>query len=420
MKILLFDPWTVGHHINYAEHLARYFLEQGDEVHLATTKPTGEPYGSALAAMRSRLPELNIHVTEMTGKPGSRSPLGYHRTMLKTISRGLALAESSGADVFHHLYLDHSEITLYIATRGRATQASRFATAFKTPSPDRSLSPRGFGHRAHWLGLGRLLASGDLRALFVHSSQIRDEILEGLGRPDLSPRITVVPDPVASPPLMSRQDARKRLGVADAPLMLFFGELRESKGARVLLEALPLLSRDKDWQVLVAGVPTPAGAEAIRRCKLLLDRDDRLLAHLRYIEDEDIDVYFAAADAVILPFLRTHRGTSGILQRAAAATKPVIASDTGDVGMTVRSRELGMLFEPESAASLADAMEDFLADPPALIRSVATSAARYSADSDWRILGSRVRETYLRRASGMQGDDGENVISPPHQSPRRE
>jgi len=66
---------------------------------------------------------------------------------------------------------------------------------------------------------------------------------------------------------------------------------------------------------------------------------------------------FSATDAVLLPYIH-HYGSSGVLSRAAAAGKLVIASDEGLLARRVRDHGLGLLFPTNDVPALQQRMTE--------------------------------------------------------------
>jgi glycosyltransferase involved in cell wall biosynthesis len=89
----------------------------------------------------------------------------------------------------------------------------------------------------------------------------------------------------------------------------------------------------------------------------VLELEKRGLARVinRYVTDKEEELCFAACDAVLLPYVK-HFGSSGVLSRAAAANKFVIASDEGLVAKRVKEKNLGLLFRSEKVESLRESM----------------------------------------------------------------
>jgi glycosyltransferase involved in cell wall biosynthesis len=98
----------------------------------------------------------------------------------------------------------------------------------------------------------------------------------------------------------------------------------------------------------------------------------------RYVANEEVATYFAAADAVALPY-RSATG-SGIAQIAYGAGVPVIATRTGGLEEVVEEGVSGLLVAPEQPAALARAVERFFDEGlgPRLREGVARVRGRYT------------------------------------------
>jgi glycosyltransferase involved in cell wall biosynthesis len=203
----------------------------------------------------------------------------------------------------------------------------------------------------------------------------------------------VVPDPAKEPPQITDEQARAALGLPRSdPILLFFGNGRSDKGPDVLLAALPQIRGS--WVAVFAGERGVVSDAEVEACRRRLDDPGRVITRFGYVTEADADRYFRAADVVILPYRSSFRGTSGILQRAAASGKPVVATDVGDVGRTVREEGLGFAVPPESPSQLAEAIGRFLDDRGQISFEVGPKSLRYARTHDWRILGSRIRTSY--------------------------
>ncbi len=303
------------------------------------------------------------------------------------------------ADVVHFLYLDRSELgllaSLSLQPRPSAIFGTLFWPYFVHEANDNPGIPKGLFHKASAYALGRLLTEGKMTGLFVHSQRIRSLLIGRLGRPAVGNKIFVVPDPAKSMPTLSIADARAELDLPlGLPMILFFGGARPDKGPDILLRALPRLGGD--WLAVFAGEPGIIGNIEADECRSKLPHPDRLVTRFGYVSEEDASRYFGAADVVVLPYRHTFRGTSGVLRRAAASGKPIIASDVGDVGPEVRKAGLGTVITPESPHHLAIALRDFLAAPDSFARGIESRAIEFAQLNDWRVLGRAVRDQYLR------------------------
>ena len=81
--------------------------------------------------------------------------------------------------------------------------------------------------------------------------------------------------------------------------------------------------------------------------------------------------------------------------RAAAAARPVIATDVRDLGVIVRANRLGIVVTAASADALGVGLVSYLGQQERLMRDVAPHALIYARQNSWEVLGAAVRATYL-------------------------
>jgi glycosyltransferase involved in cell wall biosynthesis len=161
---------------------------------------------------------------------------------------------------------------------------------------------------------------------------------------------------------MSQAQARARLGLGfDQRILLFFGQIAPYKGIEYLIEAVATLApRDDRLRVLVAGKVKqgwgPYWQHIKERFSTLAVRE-RAIEHIRFIPDEEIEPYFAAADALVLPY--TYIFQSGVMFMAYSFGLPVIATDVGSLKEYIIEGRTGFVCQPQSAADLATAIERY-------------------------------------------------------------
>ncbi len=99
-----------------------------------------------------------------------------------------------------------------------------------------------------------------------------------------------------------------------------------------------------------------------------------------FVADADLGKYFAAADFVLLTYSASFHSQSGVLNIAARARKPVLASaSAGALIECVKKFELGVTVEPDSAAAVVRGMKQLLATTPA------GRWADYEAAASWSV-----------------------------------
>jgi glycosyltransferase involved in cell wall biosynthesis len=186
---------------------------------------------------------------------------------------------------------------------------------------------------------------------------------------------------------LARVEARAHLGIEpDEPLLLFFGFVRRYKGLRYLLDALGKLSQPP--RLLIAG-EFWEGEVQYRNLIRQLGLERRIVIHNRYIPNEEIEAYFVAADALVLPYLSGSQ--SGVGMIALNYGLPVIATSIGGLAETVKHGETGLIVPPADSAALAAAIERFFRE--GLSESFCAAMSQARARLSWEALIRIIEET---------------------------
>ncbi|MBR3759471.1 MAG: glycosyltransferase family 4 protein [Ruminococcus sp.] len=214
----------------------------------------------------------------------------------------------------------------------------------------------------------------------THSRMDADDLKSILSRPNYE--TTVIPTfNMFKIKDMSREEARKILGIPeDRKIMLFFGFVREYKGLKHIIKAMPdIIAADKDIQLMVVGEFGSDKADYMN----LIEKSrvgDSITVVDGYIPDKEIEKYFAACDLVVLPYESATQ--SGIVQIAYSFEKPVIATDVGGLPEVVLDGKTGYIVPPKNPQALGEAVVKFFRENKAAEFSdnVHAEAYRYSWD----------------------------------------
>ncbi len=138
--------------------------------------------------------------------------------------------------------------------------------------------------------------------------------------------------------------------------LLFFGYVRPYKGLRYLLEAMPLILKEKEVHLVIAGEFWENKEEYLKQVdQLHLKEHITFVDH--YIPKEEVGGYFKQADLVILPYVS---GTqSGIIQLAYHYNTPVLCTNVGGFNEIVLHDKTGFVVPPKNPKALADAILTF-------------------------------------------------------------
>lgn len=384
MDILLVDLWQAGHHLEHLDRTQRLLNSylSGDSVKIAlphSTPRTDEYFDHSDVEYT-----LDRNFKEMVEE--SRAD-----AVVTALQRMFDVVEDCDPDIVHFVELDRIANEFYTVVREHAPETTIVASlngAFfsrdpgpvvarnrltSVPGVDRVVDALGHTNplRTGQYALRRCLERSILDWLFVPTVEARNDVIRLSG--GKSPPIRVVPDPteVWTEEEYSKTTARSDLGLPDDEiLLLFFGEMRREKGVDILLSAMERYPGDPPITLVVAGSraeDTEIEFDAVRR-----NDDVRLITDIRFVPQNDMRSYFVASDGVVLPYRRSfgEARPSGVFQKAAAGSSPVIAPDFGVFGRRVMEYDLGKLFKPGSSASLRDAVGQFARSKGDVVSSV--------------------------------------------------
>ncbi len=138
--------------------------------------------------------------------------------------------------------------------------------------------------------------------------------------------------------------------------LLFFGFIRDYKGLDLLLNAFAdERLRKFPVKLLVAGEYYSSPEPYL---KLIKDNNLEDLIELRtgFIADEEVNLYFSAADMVVQPYKSATQ--SGVTQIGYHFNKPMLVTNVGGLSEIIPDGKIGYVVEPE-IQKIADALVDF-------------------------------------------------------------
>jgi glycosyltransferase involved in cell wall biosynthesis len=238
--------------------------------------------------------------------------------------------------------------------------------------------------------------------IFVHTHKMKSELLEQFGVH--ASAVSVIPygNNNAVPNTgMTPDQAKGRLGIAaNERTILFFGNIAPYKGLEYLIAAFQSLAASGgDYRLIVAG-PPKAGCEKyiedIRQAIAVASDRERIILKMEFIPDEETELYFKAADILILPY--THIFQSGVLFLGYSFGLPAIAADVGSLREDILEGETGFLFRPRDTADLARTIElYFSSDLYKRLNTRRRVIREYVEERhSWNVVGEMTRDVYMR------------------------
>lgn len=251
--------------------------------------------------------------------------------------------------------------------------------------------------------LRRLMYPQLLRAvnhLVTFAEVSRQELVKRFGIP--SCRVTTIPhghycdfNQVNSPKRTAEHRKALRLQ-PDDQVILFFGNLRPSKGLDVLLQAMPKVRRDLPRvKLFIVGKPHRDGS--LNQYLATIDElelSEAVTVEARFIPDNEVGLWFELADVVVLPYLKVY--SSGVIKLAYSYGVPVVASRLSGTEEVLEEGKTGYFATPGSPDDLADKLVRILSDNEKR-KAMGVAAEEWArAEFDWSKTVRRLDSVYKK------------------------
>jgi glycosyltransferase involved in cell wall biosynthesis len=181
---------------------------------------------------------------------------------------------------------------------------------------------------------------------------------------------------------VSKAAACEKFGIdPSSKVLLFFGLVRNYKGLDVLLNAFSEL--DDSYHLVIAG-------------EFYTDKQEfdvwfndpalkeRLHIHDRFIPDDEVHLFFSAADLCVLPYRSATQ--SGVSATSFQFGVPVVVTDVGGLSQTVR--EMGVVVPSERPDLLREALQDIFSEGKLLKMIQAIETER--SNNSWKSFSSEL------------------------------
>jgi len=199
--------------------------------------------------------------------------------------------------------------------------------------------------------------------IFVHTMKMKKELVVDFEVP--GGKVSVIPfgmNDVFPATRLTTSEAKQRLGLhRGEKTMLFFGRIAPYKGLDFLVPAFAGLARNGgDFRLIIAGKVEKGYADYwrnIQREITLNGMQQSVTTKIGFIPDDEVELYFKAADVLIIPYV--HIFQSGVPFLAYNFGLPVIATDVGSLKEDIISGETGLICKPRDSADLAKSIEAY-------------------------------------------------------------
>lgn len=179
--------------------------------------------------------------------------------------------------------------------------------------------------------------------------------------------------------------------------VLFFGNLKDYKGLKYLLQAIPLIKKE----VSSLTVKIVYHGDDISKYDKYIGDKSSIKIEERFVPDHDLPKYFLESSIVIVPYLEASQ--SGIVALAYNFGRPVIASSVGSIPEVVRDGETGYLVPPKDSAAIAEKVVKLLNNPS--LRSTMGEKAKIYSDTQMSWNNSAIATQIAYKSFASNKDD---------------
>src|SRR5215472_11152770 len=238
--------------------------------------------------------------------------------------------------------------------------------------------------------------------IFVHTEKMKCQLHQDFGVREGA--ISVIPyginNAVPETDLTPAQ-AKQRLGIrADERTILFFGAIRPYKGIEHLLAAFQrLVTSGEDYRLIIAGQPKKESEAYMGQIQRTIDSGftgEQIIQKFQCIPDEDIELYFKAADVLVLPYNEIFQ--SGVLFLGFNFGLPAVAADVGSFKEEVIEGKTGLLYPPGDPTALGNAIQKYFESD--LFKELSKRRQEIrdytGAQHSWDVVGEMTRNVYAK------------------------
>lgn len=241
--------------------------------------------------------------------------------------------------------------------------------------------------------------------LIVHTPLSKDELVKEFKvRPEKISVIKHGMNNMVSTTGITQLQARNDLNISmNQKVVLFFGNIDYYKGLDILIESLNYLPAKLSEKIvlLIAGnYKSPAYIEQINQMIEHSKSRSQIIAHIRFIPDDQIEKYFMASDCIALPYRDIYQ--SGVLFLAYSFGLPAIATRVGNFENDIVNEKTGIFADAIDPYSFANALEKYFCSP--FYHDLAQTRQHIrewsSGNYSWNTIGKETYNLYKRLLNG--------------------
>ena len=192
---------------------------------------------------------------------------------------------------------------------------------------------------------------------------------------------------------------KKELKLENKKIILFVGQIRESKGIHILIKSLKKVKEKypEIFLLIVGRIPTTHGIDYVKFLIRIIE-DNKLRNSVRFlldVSDELLKSIYSIADIFVLPSLYfEYQGI--VLLEAMVSNVPVIGSITEGIPEMIKNEKNGLLFEKGNSDDLSDKIIKLIDDKELRDNLIEKANLIIDQKYNWDIIAEQIINLYKK------------------------
>ena len=188
--------------------------------------------------------------------------------------------------------------------------------------------------------------------------------------------------------------AKKKFGLQNKKVIMFFGMIKEEKGLDILIKSFhEVHQNNKDVVLLIAGKNYKTDNKKYAKIIDQLDLKNSCVIHNKYIPENELCDYYGCADVIVLPYKIIFQ--SGVLMMSSSFNVPVIVSDLEPFLEIIENQINGLVFKVNDVKSLAEKLIFSINSSEKMKSYAKNNFERIKNQYDWTKIGKLNKDVYL-------------------------
>ncbi|MEN8154319.1 MAG: glycosyltransferase family 4 protein [Acidobacteriota bacterium] len=193
---------------------------------------------------------------------------------------------------------------------------------------------------------------------------------------------------------ITKAEARKALDMSfpkNSRMILFFGQIKKTKGLDILIKAFSELE-DKNIFLVIAGRCWKTDMDRYRSLIGKLNLEKKIIIIEKYIKNRDVMLLFKASDVVVLPYLKVYN--SSVLLRGMDYGAVNVVSDLDFFTEIIKDGFNGLIFKKGDVEDLRSVLSGIINDEKQINRIRENSEKFVQQNYSFNVTGKKLRSVY--------------------------